>query len=133
MTGGLDAVTQAMMRRTVTAYMTSTVRVLTPSTETDRYGKATSTYTTAATLKGQLSGVSGQEQRLLNSLVDGGVERREAAKLKLPWGTVLSNGQVVEVGGKRWNVAHVSGRETLGVAVKVLLTFREIATDEADE
>ena len=125
----MDQATQVMMRRAVKAFMQTPVQLLTSSSVIDRYGQATQTYTTVATLFGQLSSVSGQEQRLLNNLADGGTERRETAKLKLPWGTAITAGQFVEVGGKRWNVAHVSAAETLGVAVKALLTFQEVASE----
>lgn len=127
----MDNATLAMMRRTVQAYMASPILILDPTSTADRYGKTTTTYSPAGSYSGQLSSVTGQEQRLLNGLVDGGIERRETAKLKLPWGTAITAAQVVQTAdGKRWNIAHVATLETLGAAVVVLLTFREVVPSE---
>lgn len=120
----------AQMRRLGQQVLLDHFQLLTATRSLDRYGRESISYAVAATVKGQLSGVSGSERDLLEGLTDSGVTNLETAKLTLPWGTTLSTGQLVrKVGsGKVWDVAMVVTDETMGAYVVALLT-REATTD----
>lgn len=126
---GISPADLAILRAAVTAYMTTPVTVETPQTSTDRYGKTITTYTTAYSTTGELSSLNGREQQLLDNLSDQGTVRSRSTKLRLPYGTVLTAGQVVQSAGERWNVTYIDTGGTLGVAVEALLTWREITNE----
>lgn len=121
----------AQMRRLGQQYLLGEYELLDATRSLDKYGRETLTYSVAATLKGQLSQVSGQERKLLTAIVGSGIERLETGRLALPWGTAASADQYVRRKGtsKVWNIRHVATDEDLGAYVVALLT-REVTDVE---
>lgn len=118
----IDPKTLATMRAAASQYLLSAVEVLSVATTHDRFGRETVTYTVDATHRGQLSAITGAERELLTAMTADGVLRTRTARLALPWGTAITEGQAVRVAGETWNIAAVIANETLGAHVVALLT-----------
>jgi len=107
------------------------VQVQNVTTTLDRYAKPlTVAYTTVATVRGQVSQVSGKDQPLVEALATGGRLQEVAAILSLTWGTALNEDQVVLIAGRRWSVAWVDDQTTLAASLKAVITRRRVAADD---
>jgi hypothetical protein len=129
---GLDAKTLAAMRAIVPEYYGTTVQVQNAVEVLDAFGKATTVYQNATPdpVQGQVSGISGQAQKLVDGLRTQGLLKTRTAMLSLTWGTDLSVGQVVLISGTRWNVVHVDGQATLGTQVLAIITTHDILSED---
>lgn len=129
---GLDAKTLATMRATIPDYYGTPVRIQNAVEALDSFGKATTTYinTTPDPVRGQVSGITGRTQKLVDSLRTQGLLKTQTAVLSLVWGTPLSVGQVVDIAGVRWNVVHVDSQATLGVQVLAIITTHGVISGD---
>lgn len=118
----VDAKTMAMMRATVPNYYGTSLAIQNVAEALDSFGRATASYTTTLSTTGQVAAVSGQLQKLVDGLRTQGLLKTQTAVLSLTWGTVIAVGQVVDIGGIKWNVVHVDTVATLGVQVLAIIT-----------
>lgn len=122
----------AFMRNDIQQFFPDTVVIQTVAFSYDDYGTRIEVYTPLATLSGQLSNPTGNEQRVVSSLVAAGLIKTQAFTLTLPFGTAITTDNVVTVNSVTFDVVHVNTPMTLIAATVALITRRDIATIQDD-
>jgi hypothetical protein len=126
----VDLLTLATIRQATAGYFPTPVDICNQVQALDAFGRPTTTLTTAATVKGQVSQVTGRDQALVQALANAGRLGELTAVLSLPWGTPLVDTQVVRIAGVVWNVAWVDADTSLAASVKAIITRRKVTPDD---
>lgn len=114
------------MRSEVQKFMPDTVSIYSISTSYSSETGESKVRTLVSTVKAKIHDASGNEKRLLQTLVDVGTETIETARLDLPYGTTITTDyEVLTADGKYWNIHSTNASQTFTAETEALL-YRKI-------
>lgn len=90
----------------------------------------TQVLTPVVTLNGQISNPTGNEQKLVTTLVQTGMLKSQAFTLTLPFGTAVDTEQIVTIGSTDYSVVHVNTPMSFTAATIAIITRRDVTQIE---